>query len=534
MKKGFTLIELLAVIVILAIIALISTPIVLNVIKSAEIGAYKSSAQGIMKSTELALANELVDSIADKELVIDFTNDINIDKIEMNGTMPENGYVTINNEGNTSILVYNNKYCAKKSYSDRDVTVEEYNPTTCTMVYNERILNGADPVLGDNLIPVIILDKETEIDGTTYPIGTVIKADTTKEWYRYNKKEWANAVILTDSTSYDAGDVILENNIESYFVWIPRYKYKLFNLGDYSTYTTETYVNNAQTIEIVFESKEVESSNGNTVGSYLTHPAFISFNSNGIWAGKFEITGTAEDITVKPNTESLKEQSIKGFFDLSYNYERDLNSHMIKNTEWGAVAYLSYSKYGINKEINVNNNENRLTGYSAVEGTNQSVYPGEAGIADTITQPYNTSTGYKASTTGNITGVYDMSGGTAEYVAGYIENTFASSGFDATTILNYEPKYFDVYSIEETFAYSDRLLGDATGEMGPFYYYEDNDGSSRPHSWNSDNSVLIESSYPWFYRGGNYSNGSIAGAFYFFKSSGAARYNVTSRLVLAP
>ena len=46
MKKGFTLIELLAVIVILAIIALIATPLILNVIDDSKKGAFKSTAYG--------------------------------------------------------------------------------------------------------------------------------------------------------------------------------------------------------------------------------------------------------------------------------------------------------------------------------------------------------------------------------------------------------------------------------------------------------------------------------------------------------
>ena len=49
MKKGFTLIELLAVIVILAIIALIATPLILNTIEDSRKGAFKNSAYGIIK-----------------------------------------------------------------------------------------------------------------------------------------------------------------------------------------------------------------------------------------------------------------------------------------------------------------------------------------------------------------------------------------------------------------------------------------------------------------------------------------------------
>ena len=51
-KKGFTLIELLAVIVVLAIIALIATPIVMNTIADAQEGANERSVEGYMKAWE--------------------------------------------------------------------------------------------------------------------------------------------------------------------------------------------------------------------------------------------------------------------------------------------------------------------------------------------------------------------------------------------------------------------------------------------------------------------------------------------------
>ena len=60
-KKGFTLIELLAVIVILAIIALIATPIVLNIIERARVGAAKASAQGYIDSVKNHIALNLME-----------------------------------------------------------------------------------------------------------------------------------------------------------------------------------------------------------------------------------------------------------------------------------------------------------------------------------------------------------------------------------------------------------------------------------------------------------------------------------------
>ena len=72
-----------------------------------------------------------------------------------------------------------------------------------TTTYTESILNGTDPVLEDPLIPVTI-DSD----------GTVKKADLSSEWYDYETRQWANAVILFDeSKTYASGDVIPEENI---------------------------------------------------------------------------------------------------------------------------------------------------------------------------------------------------------------------------------------------------------------------------------------------------------------------------------
>ena len=63
-KKGFTLVELLAVIVILAIIALIATPIILNVINDAKKEAAKDSFYGYMDAIEKAI---IVNDIDEEE-----------------------------------------------------------------------------------------------------------------------------------------------------------------------------------------------------------------------------------------------------------------------------------------------------------------------------------------------------------------------------------------------------------------------------------------------------------------------------------
>jgi hypothetical protein len=287
-----------------------------------------------------------------------------------------------------------------------------------------------------------------------------------------------------------------------------------------------------KTIEIVFENKNTEISMGDEIGEYYSHPAFQAFDSNGLWVGKFETVGEIDNLQIKPNKKALDYINVKTMFESSFNYKANNNSHMMKNTEWGAIAYLSVSIYGINDKININNNSNLLTGYSANTNTNQSSYPGEYGVTSDFTLPYNTETGYLASTTGNISGVYDMSGGSYEYTASYLINNYINSGFTEDPVIIYGEKYFDVYL---DINYNNRILGDATGEMGPFYYYcNDSDDSYRFHnSWWANSSVFLKNTQSWFSRGGGYRNGYHASQNTFYGYNGTAMVSFTFRIILA-
>ena len=78
-KKGFTLIELIAVLVILAILALIVTPLVLNIIKKARTSADKRSIDAYGRSIELAIADYLLDKgefpTSIEQLQVEYTGD---------------------------------------------------------------------------------------------------------------------------------------------------------------------------------------------------------------------------------------------------------------------------------------------------------------------------------------------------------------------------------------------------------------------------------------------------------------------------
>ncbi len=420
------------------------------------------------------------------------------------------------------------------------------------MAYRETLLNGCDPILSENLVPVTIQDD-----------GTVQKANIYEEWYNYQNKLWANAVVLSDkSINYADNEVIPEENIESYFVWIPRFRYQIFNDTVYSGVTT--LENRVQEIKVEFENKNTQLSNGTRKNEWLTHPAFTSFDTNGFWVGKFETgykgatsTGAAQvnsgdsaKLQIKPDVYSWRSISVGNAFKVGYDYLRSDESHMMKNTEWGAVAYLQHSKYGSSMSVRNNNNRSYKTGYASVTeptlgyNSGTSIEGNKNGTTSDVTLPYNTPTGYTASTTGNITGIYDTSGGAWEYVMGYNINANSVGGSSELTSIYGDfftnsrwEKYYDQYSNAEVDAskYQTGLLGDATREMGPFGDIKDPDGNSRYRtSWYGDLAYFIHPVDPWFERGGRWLNGVESGAFAFYYNSGGVSTGISFRVVLTP
>ena len=372
------------------------------------------------------------------------------------------------------------------------------------------------PVLAEGMIPITY-------DGTNW-----VKADeygAYNEWYDYGNQKWANAVMVT-STKRDTymnaniGTTIPENDILAYYVWIPRYKYKLFN----ATYKSGT---SPQVIEVTFEngtsttgtvtctyaSNGAETCQNKANGNWYTHPAFTMINASGnktelkgIWVGKFETTGSTSTPTIKPGIKAIEEDVITNIAEMysasklirSTNYlttngANESDSHMMKNIEWGTVAYLKQSIYGL----------------------------GITDIGDNLYGPTGggTGTSYKTntsqSTTGNITGVYDMSGGVWEYVMGNYNKQEGGSGLTISTV---PTQHIDIYSGSSESA---SHLGDALGETV---------------GWYSDTNYFISSSNPWFIRGGCYYSGADdgeLGVFAFDRYDAVAYVSYGFRVVLS-
>jgi len=122
--KGFTLVELLAVIVILAIIALITVPIILGVINDAKKGAAEDSAYGAIKATQLAYARASESVSGEVTITFDSTGAASdgitgnpVSKnISFSGDKPKGGTIKISGDGTATVtnLEINGYYCNGK------------------------------------------------------------------------------------------------------------------------------------------------------------------------------------------------------------------------------------------------------------------------------------------------------------------------------------------------------------------------------------------------------------------------------------
>ncbi|MCI9275258.1 MAG: hypothetical protein HFJ24_04610 [Clostridia bacterium] len=355
--------------------------------------------------------------------------------------------------------------------------------------------------------------------------------DEWNSWYSYDtkNKKWANARTLDGSM----------------WVWIPRYEYKIDST--------------ARTIDVRF----IQGTSTEATAGYTLHPAFLDGTANGFsngewdkdiagfWVAKYpagwqngqgtslgsvDMSNIAYQTSAKSGTyagtitNGTTKMSYPVFKANNYAYNfisvgdaytlaqdiknasryglRNIDSHLQKNSEWGAVAYLAHSKYGLNgAEVTIND-------------TNKSNSP--AGIY-AVTSP---ETVRNTSTTQNITGVYDMSGcvweRTATFLKGANETSYIAGMIDNPSTVA-SSKYVTIY--EGTWDTCNKI-GDAVKETST--------SGSGLNSWNGDCSYFVATSGPVFIHGGDYHDGSIAGIFAFHYNAGSAGYNAGFRVVLVP
>ena len=413
------------------------------------------------------------------------------------------------------------------------------------------------PKLDSNMIAV-------RYDGSNW-----VKADTSNNyWYNYDSGEWANAVTVSSATrdtylSAPIGTTISMDDIETMWVWIPRYSYSIGSEDGTNYYGKQgDYLDSTPTVKLPGEidvkfvdtstkdrgtAKYIVSSGIND-NSWYTPDAFTFGDEelSGIWVGKFETSSsnpsasnggdntTELDSMIKPNITSWRNINVSNAFTVSlkmndegnrYGFSSNVDTHMMKNSEWAIVAYLSQSKYGklgntnftgANKEVYQNKSNLYITGCSwgHPSGGTEADY----GCQYTYDIEIN---GTGASTTGNIYGIYDMSGGGHEYVMSNYNEMIGGSGFSETLTL--DSKYYDKYTTNS--------FSTACNERECLSH------GSETNRWYDDLRDMVNDERYWLLCGGWFGFSVEAGMFKTYTNvaySGSASNAVAFRLVITP
>ena len=372
-------------------------------------------------------------------------------------------------------------------------------------LYNKKLTFPSGKKIVEGIIPVV--DTEANMIKVVWneASSSWVKADD-NNWYDYDFGKWANAVTVTTASrskyqSATSGTVIPMSDIETMWVYIPRYSYTIGSEDGVNYYGRKgAYLSNAPTLSLPGEidvkfikksEKELGSAQYKVAekrGGWRTPDGFTfgSEELSGIWVGKFETSSSTPDAAngggndanldamIKPNVTSWRNIQVVNIAEVGraitesgnrYGFSNiKFDSHAMKNSEWALASYLSQSKYGklgnkrfngVNKKIYQNMSNQYITGCSYGSPSNANTDYG-------CQYSYDVSlSGTGASTTGTIYGIYDMSGGAWEYMMGDYAaggkhsgmNTTANSGYtgllqDGTTFTGkswLEDKYYDFY-----------------------------------------------------------------------------------------
>lgn len=430
--------------------------------------------------------------------------------------------------------------------------------------------------------------------------GTLKEADTTdSSWYSYDGKQnhWANAKTADGSmfvwiprfaykiTYTNTSDKSKGGNID--VVFLKGITNLDFNGNDV---TNPSYVDEK----------------GKT-GSYIVHPAFQDGSSNkyangewnreitGFWMAKFEAgyAGTAGDKTsaidskialsiikqwngstmvdltsnyygtrkigdlikypvFQANRPSMNNLGISDAYDLCmamndnnnpYGLTSKADSHLTKNSEWGAVVYLTQSKYGRNGEevtinnVNANNTQTiyAVTGYgaSSISASEDKSRTLETLLKQGQSGSWTTTQGQNAASTKNIYGIYDLSGGLWEWTAGYIATTGADDCYNqyGGSLKGDSNKYKSKYagtSSTDTANYSASPNPTRVGEA----IWEISTNGTGTSSWNADYSIFTDTEWSFIVRGGRWQNAQHTGIFAFSRDGGYCVRHVGFRPVV--
>ena len=299
MKKGFTLIELLAVILILGIIALIAIPTVSNILKEARGGAFNATVEQVVKSVENNCQLEKVDN-QDVTNVYVINNGKIKPKIDIKGSLPDNGIIYVNDNCAVTLGIDDNKHNASKDLNNDNIVYNDCTSNSCAskehLLYTEVL----------SKIENAVNTWKEEFPGEMPPNGKTYKI--TLAYFKkrgFIDSEFRNPI--NNLCIADDKDVEITNNngkMEVYF-------------NTYDNQSNELYCSNSipMTRDVVIKSDDVVEYN---VGDTFTAPDFTVFNVNGTIENKSKVTVSYRDSN--GNTVSQIDMSRPGKWRVNYSY----------------------------------------------------------------------------------------------------------------------------------------------------------------------------------------------------------------------
>jgi len=386
------------------------------------------------------------------------------------------------------------------------------------------------PHLLSNMTAIYFDDEGNEVELT----ASSSQAEWNK-WYDYSAQKWANA----------------KTNDGSYWVWIPRFAYKITNTINNGASRNISIVfidNESRNNAVEYSMKYPELTDDGQMTDYVVHPAFgtnlenggTNTHRSGFWVAKYEMSMERSDnggetwyyadgvdaltknagntnsvrAVSKPGVSSWSNITIGNAYSNSFYYNRDEgNSHLMKNSEWGALVYLTHSVYGRDGvEVSINTSKDYITGTGGV----------------------------LASSTGNEYGVYDLSGGAYEYISAYILNAegaeYRNEFGTSFAKENKSTEYLTIYPYNQTSdTYRDNWNAYkeyATTRFGDAILETSTDGAEY-NSWNEQVSIYPCLIGPFLARGGLYtSTGAYAPGIYGFARAMGSEDNCTFRIIM--
>ena len=529
--KGITLVALVITIIILLILAGISISTLTNT------GIFEKAKEAKQKSENAQKEEDKLISEYEKEIVKQDAEGIWDGKVNKPDLM----------SGMSAIYFDNNK-ATKVGNTDKDKWYS----------YNDK--EWANAQTEDGSMWVWIPRYAYKINKSTKTCDIVFLIGTSDNYYDKDGKvqtaqrQTSNGqTIKTDGEAYTVHPAFTnESNIgyvnggwkkELTGIWVSKFEAGYFdkNLVDADKEKYSSSVNYSQTYGYTPAAKNEDARNylDEIYGSKTTAIKYPTFQG-----GKYSMN------YINHNDAFNISKAIAGDSNNVYGLKNSTDSHLIKNSEWGAVAYLGQSQYGLyNKNIRINNvnmGDNShfvyaMTGYAAKEED-------AANTTNTDAIAWNQTGGELASTTGTIYGIYDMSGGTWERSASLVNNGNSRLNEFGSSLMyslkdGKSSEYVTVYetdtSVDNTgVSWTDENLlktNEANYKKNTKYgdaIKETSTAGTGNTSWNGDYSYFAGLYYPFFVRGGRYWDRSGAGLFYFHRSGGNSHYSDGFRSVL--